>query len=121
MPFYPTDQDWTLVSRPSRIPLEQRFPTAYAVNSLPYTAAKPAGAAPQRKSTANRATKAPRENPNEIPLPPKNNRTPKEAGELTEQEGEPLWAREPVPKEPYQFPDSFDKNGIPSLHREAWQ
>jgi len=122
MPFFPTDQDWTLVSRPSRIPLEERFPATFAVNSLQYTAAKPAGAAPQRKMAAKRATKAPRENPNWIPLPSKNNNNnnpaPKEAGELTEQEGEPSWAREPTPKEPFQFLNNFDKNGVPTQHHK---
>ena len=59
MPFFPTDQDWTLVSRPSRIPLEERFPTAYAVQSLPYAAAKPAGAAPSvgQQETAQRRSR----------------------------------------------------------------
>ena len=35
MPFYPAEQDWTLSSRPSRVPIEERFPAAYKVNSLP--------------------------------------------------------------------------------------
>jgi len=71
---------------------------------------------------AKRATKAPRENPNWIPLPSKNNNNnnpaPKEAGELTEQEGEPSWAREPTPKEPFQFLNNFDKNGVPTQHHK---
>ena len=32
--FYPTEQDWTLTMRPQRIPLEERFPQRFAVNSL---------------------------------------------------------------------------------------
>lgn len=35
MLFFPVEQDWTLVTRPSRIPLGDRFPATYAVNSLP--------------------------------------------------------------------------------------
>jgi len=118
MPFFPTVQDWTLASRPSRIPLEVRFPATFAVKSLTDTIAKSAGAASQRKAMANRTKKAPRDNPNLIPLPPKINCAPKEAGELTEQEGDPSWAREPIPKEPYQF---HDKNGTPITHLEEWQ
>ncbi len=120
MPFFPTDQDWTLVSRPSRIPLEERFPTAYAVQSLPYAAAKPAGAAPQHRPAGNRAAKVPRENPNMIPLlqPAKLNCMPKEVGEITEQEEGPSWVREPVPEEPFQF---LDKNGVPTKYPEDWQ
>ncbi len=82
------------------------------------TTAKSAGAAPQRKALANRAKKAPRDNPNMIPLPPKNNRVPKEAGEITEQEVDPSWLCEPVPKEPFQF---HDKNGAPTQHPDQWQ
>ncbi|KAH9955353.1 hypothetical protein BC827DRAFT_1321218 [Russula dissimulans] len=37
MPFFPTEQDWTLMTKPIRIPLADRFPQKYAVNSLPYT------------------------------------------------------------------------------------
>ena len=35
MPFFPAEQDWTLASRPARIPLEEQFPGTFAVNSLP--------------------------------------------------------------------------------------
>ncbi len=35
MPYFPTDQDWTLITRPSRVPLEERFPKHLAVNALP--------------------------------------------------------------------------------------
>ena len=37
MPYYPTDQDWTLTTCPERIPMELRYPGKYAVNSLPAT------------------------------------------------------------------------------------
>jgi hypothetical protein len=35
MVYFPTDQDWTLTSKPERVPLEDRFPARFAVNSLP--------------------------------------------------------------------------------------
>lgn len=35
MLYFPTDQDWTLTTRPCKIPVENRFPARYAVNSLP--------------------------------------------------------------------------------------
>ena len=35
MVYFPTDEDWTLTSKPDRILLEERFPPHYAVNSLP--------------------------------------------------------------------------------------
>ncbi len=118
MPFYPTEQDWTLVSRPIRIPLEERFPAAYAVNSLPYSTAKPPGGPPQRRAAAIRAAKVPRDNPNNIPLPSKNDRTQKEAGEITDQvqEGDPSWLREPAAPT-HQF---FNKKGEPIEKPEGW-
>jgi len=64
------------------------------------------------------ATLAPRDNPNEIPLPPKSNRAPKEAGELMDQdqEGDPSWLCEPaVPT--YQF---YNKKGESIPHPEGW-
>ena len=33
--YFPTDESWTLTARPDRIPLEERFPSRYAVGSLP--------------------------------------------------------------------------------------
>ena len=33
--YFPTDENWTLTARPDRIPLEERFPSRYAVGSLP--------------------------------------------------------------------------------------
>ena len=35
MVYFPTEEDWTLTTRPDRIPLEERFPQRFAVNSLP--------------------------------------------------------------------------------------
>src|SRR6202789_452058 len=41
--YFPTDKEWTLTTRPDRIPLEERFPPRFAVNSLPITTKKPHG------------------------------------------------------------------------------
>jgi hypothetical protein len=35
LPFFPTDEDWMLTTRPDKIPLENRFPQHFAVNSIP--------------------------------------------------------------------------------------
>jgi hypothetical protein len=35
LPFFPTDEEWTHTPRPDRIPMNDRFPQRYAVNSLP--------------------------------------------------------------------------------------
>lgn len=35
LPFFPTDEEWTLTTRSDNIPLENRFPKQYAVNILP--------------------------------------------------------------------------------------
>ena len=41
MIFFPTEEGWTLTTRPDRIPLEERFPQRYTVNSLPSTSKRP--------------------------------------------------------------------------------
>lgn len=33
--YFPTDEDWTTVARPARIPFEDKFPERYTVGSLP--------------------------------------------------------------------------------------
>jgi hypothetical protein len=40
MPYFPKDQNWTLVVRPDRILLEERFPAKFVVNSLPMTGSR---------------------------------------------------------------------------------
>jgi hypothetical protein len=79
MPYFPTDQDWTLITRPERIPLDIRFPGRYTVNSLPITTRSNAKA-PQRsrqgpqsqgersKPEKHRVAGNTRENPNHILL-----------------------------------------------------
>jgi hypothetical protein len=39
--YFPTEQDWMLTSRPSRIPLAERFPQHLAVNNTPAAGRKP--------------------------------------------------------------------------------
>lgn len=41
MVYFPTEHDWTLATRPSKIPLEDRFPKHLAVNSLPTNSRNP--------------------------------------------------------------------------------
>lgn len=41
MVYFPTEQDWTLTTRPSRIPQEERFPQHHAVNARPAVGRKP--------------------------------------------------------------------------------
>jgi hypothetical protein len=36
MPFFPMEHDWTLVTRPIRVLMEERFPPRYTVQNLPY-------------------------------------------------------------------------------------
>ena len=88
MPFYPTEHDWTLTARPHRIPLDERFPGRYAVNSLPTAGQKWSGREPRPPRKTNGAsmsctTQRTKENPNFIPL----NRD-REAGELVGAEGQ---------------------------------
>ena len=93
MPFFPAEQDWTLASRPNKIPLDERFPAAYAVNSLPVLGNRNA----QRRKGPNRAGKSSQSNPNLIPVPAKNRFGDKEPGELAcDEEGIPDWMREPI-------------------------
>ena len=53
MVYFPTDEDWTLTTRPIRVPLEDRFPKHLAVNSLQTNTQKP------HKSGARRPTNNP--------------------------------------------------------------
>jgi len=70
MPFYPTEHDWTLTARPHRIPLDERFPGRYAVNSLPTASSRGTGKeqCPPRKANGANASQRAKENPNLIPL-----------------------------------------------------
>jgi hypothetical protein len=64
LPFFPTDEEWTLTTRPDKIPLEDRFPQRFAVNSIPIKVA------PKRTQSQMR-NKAKRQNTRAAP--PKNN------------------------------------------------
>lgn len=100
LPYFPTEHDWTLTARPERIPIDERFPGKYAVNSLPIAGHKHPGQAPKdmrRKQGQNMqkghgrrgvAEKSDRENPNLIPI----NRC-RETGELPADED--TWEPEP--------------------------
>ena len=37
MVYFPTNEDWTLTTRPNSIPVEERFLQRFAVNTLPVT------------------------------------------------------------------------------------
>ena len=64
MPFFPAEQDRTLAVRPSRIPLEKRFPVTFAVNSLPMHGRRPKRGPPKPSRSRGELS-----NPNNIPLP----------------------------------------------------
>jgi hypothetical protein len=59
MVYFPTDEAWTLTTRPDRIPIEERFPQRFAVNSIPVTIKKPHArnkrTMPTKHITANNA------------------------------------------------------------------
>jgi hypothetical protein len=37
LPYFPTSEDWTLTTRPSRLALPEKFPAQYAVGEIPQT------------------------------------------------------------------------------------
>jgi len=85
MPYFPTENDWTLETRPNKIPLDERFPSRYAVNSLATASNKHPGLAPRpprRKQKHGPADMGPNTNPNLIPLPHR-----REEGVLPNDEG----------------------------------
>ena len=66
--FYPTDQDWTLTTRPQRIPLEERFPQCFAVNSLQHHSCPNPRSQEDQRGARRRAKGKQKENPNLIPV-----------------------------------------------------
>ena len=80
MLFFPAEQDWTLSIRPTRIPLNEHFPTSYRVNSLPIDGRR--NLAPCRKG-ANCTANPSQGNPNLILLPEVNRFMAKELGKIT--------------------------------------
>jgi hypothetical protein len=88
MPFFPAEQDWTLAldHRPSRIPLDERFPAKFVVNSLLVLDPR----VRQCRKGPNNVGKPTPNNPNLIPVPGKNRFSNKEPGELAnDREGIP--------------------------------
>jgi hypothetical protein len=71
MPSFPIKQDWSLLTRPHKIPLADKFPAKFAVNSLPYTDNKCHGPAPLQHGKGPKwgaPKKGRHENPNFIPV-----------------------------------------------------
>jgi hypothetical protein len=79
MPYYPTEKEWTHITRPERVPLEERFPKKYAVNSLPFAANRHPGLPPRNtwkrgknakggEKGGGEAAELEQGNPNRIPL-----------------------------------------------------
>ena len=98
MPYFPTEHDWTLTVRPERIPLDERFPGKYAINSLPSTgnrnlvqASRPKVMQPPKGPAQRRGLpgKFNQENPNLIPI-----EQGREEGELPAEEA--TWMLEPA-------------------------
>ena len=84
MQYFPTEHDWSLAVRPSSIPLPERFPAKYAVNSLPYANDRqqaPRQRQPFKGQRGGASYRNGRENPNQIQIPRNRQR---EEGELPE-------------------------------------
>ena len=82
MPYFPTEQDWTLTVRPNSIPLEDRYPARFAVNALPTSGGgwqQVPRTCQRRGQGHNMKDRNGRENPNRIQIPPSHAR---EEGEL---------------------------------------
>ena len=58
MPYFPMDQDWMQTGRLDRIPMDERFPVRFSVNSLPINGTRHAKTGPR----------APLEKDNTVPL-----------------------------------------------------
>jgi len=71
MPYFPAEQDWTLATRPPKIPLEVRFPAEFAVSNIQQKSHQQKDAAPHLSQKTQRrkpAQKGKDGNPNLIPL-----------------------------------------------------
>jgi len=82
MPYYPSDQDWSWVARPLRVPIDERFPQRFAVNSLPTTGQHSkqlngelhhqigqSNPGQRPRAASNQAKGKQKANPNRIPVP----------------------------------------------------
>jgi len=93
MPFYPAEQDWILSSRPNRVPLEERFPATFAVNSLLTSNMRKV----QRRKGPSHGGNPMQQNPNSIRIPKRNRYNTREAGELLDGKTEiPQWMCKPI-------------------------
>jgi len=82
MPYFPMEHDWTLMVRPSSIPLEDRFPARFTVNALPMMGSwqqVPRTCQQHRGQRYNAKDRNGHDNPNRIQIPPNHER---EEGEL---------------------------------------
>ena len=94
MPFFPAEQDWTLSIRPPRIPTSERFPTTYAVNSLPINGKR--NFVPRRRGPNRDTNPAHRNpNPNLIPIPEISRYAGREPGEVKDN-STPSWLDDPI-------------------------
>jgi hypothetical protein len=92
MPFYPTDQDWTLAIRPPRIPLDLRFPHKFAVNSLPI-GRRTRDEATTACGPSRRRNSRHREDSNRPPVGRREERGAPLASDVGTQQ--PLWSQDP--------------------------
>jgi hypothetical protein len=68
MPYFPTEHDWMLITRPTKIPMADRFPKVYAVNHLlPHTVYEHHGKSHKTKGKAN-TNRSNHKNGNNTPL-----------------------------------------------------
>jgi len=82
MPYFPTEHNWTLMVRPSSIPLEDRFPARFTINTLPMMGGwqqVPRTHQQHRGQRGNTRGRNGHDNPNRIQIPPAHKR---EEGEL---------------------------------------
>jgi hypothetical protein len=58
MPYFPTESEWAHITRPARVPLDERFPKKYAVNSLPFAANRHPGLPPKNTRRRGKGAKS---------------------------------------------------------------
>ena len=68
MPFFPMEHDWMLISRLAKIPMEERFPQRFAVNTPLPQAVYASKKAPPKHNSKHTRHKGNLVNPNQTPL-----------------------------------------------------